>query len=64
MIDGNGDQRAVAAPLQPGAQIIFAHVVGADVTPEDAVNAPVVPASVIGTGCVQGGWPVAPGRVT
>ena len=31
MVDRGGDQGAVAAPLQPGAQVILAHVVGADI---------------------------------
>ena len=31
MIDRNSDQGAVAAHLETGAQIIFAHVVGDDI---------------------------------
>ncbi len=34
MVDRGGDQGAVRAQLEAGAQIVFAQVIGADIAPE------------------------------
>ena len=43
MVDRGRDQGAVGAGFQPGAQIVFAQVVAADIATEQPWKAPVLP---------------------
>ena len=38
MVDRGRDQGAVGAPRKPGAQIVFAQVVGGDIAPQNGLS--------------------------